>query len=342
MVNWPVGSTMRQMRGRNLVRLSYRVVIPCAIIAAVGWQFVMILRRPELQDFSYACRWQWLLPAGLLYLLAHTIWASFWWSLLHHQGYPASYLTGLRAYFVSQFGKYVPGKIWVILIRVILLGGSARDKAIVGVTATYEALTSMAAGAILGSILLPILGIKLLKFGAQNYILLAIAAIPLGVGLFHRLIIKIIRKKLGPDLHIPNLNLLILVRGLLQAAVGWCLLGLSLWLVLQAVRPETCQITLIDVTRMTAINCLSYVLGFIILVAPAGGGVREYVLKQLLSLELLSEMTQAHAEGLAVVVALVVRLVWTVAELCLALILYRMSPSEQRHQLLAAREDAAS
>ena len=43
---------------------------------------------------------------------------------------------GLRGYFVSQFGKYVPGKVWVIFIRVAMLGRTAADKTVVGVTAS--------------------------------------------------------------------------------------------------------------------------------------------------------------------------------------------------------------
>jgi len=315
---------------RRLSRIIFRIVLPAAIIIAVGWQFARILQRPELRDVSYRCRVEWLIPAAILYLMAHTIWASFWVTLLHHQGVPASYGTGIRAYFISQYGKYIPGKVWVIVIRIVMLGGTRKDKTIVGVTATYEALTSMAAGAILGAILLPMLNIDLLGFSGQSYILIAIALIPLGVGVLHRLIVRIARKKVGPDVHLPNMNLLVLIRGLVQASIGWLLLGLSLLMVMQAVRPEVVPLRAEDWIRATAINTLAYVLGFVVLVAPAGGGVREWVLKILLAHELAVNMEPALAEGLAVVVALVIRLVWTAAELVLALLLYRFIPAEER------------
>ena len=326
---------------QRIASIVFKIVLPAIIIAAVGWQFVVILRRPELREISFACRFEWLLPAALLYLATHTIWASFWVTLLRHQGYPCTYANGWRAYFISQYGKYIPGKVWVILIRIVILGGSKKERAIVGVTATYEALTSMAAGAILGAILLPILDIDLLGFGAQNYVLVAIALIPLGVGLLHRLIVRIARKKLGPDVHLPNMSILVLLRGLLQASLGWLLLGLSVWMIVQAVRPETVDITGESWIRLTAINCLSYVLGFIVLIAPAGGGVREWVLKVLLAHELVSSTSLPVAEGLAVVIALMVRLVWTVAELILALILYRFIPAAQRHSLSPAAKELA-
>jgi glycosyltransferase 2 family protein len=316
---------------RMVARVFFRIVAPAAIIIAVAWQFYSVLSRPELQQVSFACRFEWLLPAGLLYLMTHTIWASFWVTLLHHQGVHASFATGWRAYFISQYGKYIPGKVWVILIRIVMLGGTNKTKAIVGVTATYEALTSMGSGAILGAILLPLLNIDLLSFGAQNYVLIAIAAIPLCVGLLHRLIVRITQKQLGSDVDMPNMNILVLVRGLIQTSGGWLLLGLSVWMVMQGIRPETVAFSWDDWIRVTAINCLSYVLGFIVLVAPAGGGVREYVTTVLLAHVLVATMPMPIAEGLAVVVALVVRIVWTLAELVLGVLLYLLIPPAQRH-----------
>ena len=214
-----------------------------------------------------------------------------------------------------------------------------------GVTATYEALTSMGAGAILGAVLLPMLNINLgfigLRFGVPNSVLIAIAAIPLGIGLLHQLIVRIARRKLGPDVHLPNMNLMVLIRGLVQTSLGWLLLGLSVWMVMQAVRPEIAAFRWEDVIRVTAINCLSYVLGFVVLVAPAGGGVREWVFVELLPREFANGLTPAVAEGLAVIVALVVRLVWTAAELILGLLLYKLIPAAERPVLIPVLKEMA-
>jgi hypothetical protein len=327
------------MNWRRLAAVLFKIVLPAVIIAVVGWQFFLILRRPELREFEFAFRVEWLIPAALLYLVCHSIWASFWVSLLHSQGFHASWATGLRAYFVSQYGKYIPGKVWVIVIRVVMLGATTKDKAIVAVTATYEAVTAMAAGAILGAILLPLLAIEVLPIKGQAYILIGIAAIPIGIGLLHQLIVRIARKRMGPDAPpLPNMNLLLLVRGLLQTSVGWCLLGLSVWMVMQAVRPATVALTLDDWLRVTAINCLSYVLGFIIMVAPAGGGVREWVLKELLPRE-FAGLPEAVAQGLAVIVALLVRLFWTTAEFIFAVTLYKLIPGAHRPSLAPALKE---
>jgi uncharacterized membrane protein YbhN (UPF0104 family) len=323
------------MNWRQLARISFRYILPLAIIAVVGWHFYAILRAPELRTVSFACRVEWLIPAAFLYLIAHTIWASFWWSLLHNQGFPATYGTAVRAYFISQYGKYIPGKVWVIVIRMVMLGASPKDKAVIGLTATYEALTSMAAGAIIGAILIPLLKINLAELKVlvpEEYVLFGVAFVPIGLGLLHRLSVRIARRRRGPGgAHIHNMNMLLLVRGLLQASIGWFLLGFSLWMTMQAIRPEPIAFTWDDFLRLTAINGLAYVFGFVAFFLPGGAGAREYVLAVLLAAELVvAGLSPPIAGGLAVVVALVLRLIWTIAEVVMAVALYRFIPSSQR------------
>jgi uncharacterized membrane protein YbhN (UPF0104 family) len=329
--------------GRRIGRVFVRIVLPAVVVLAVGWHFASILRRPELRDVTYALRAEWLLPAALLYLITHTIWATFWVLLLRQQGFHTSYPTGWRAYFISQYGKYIPGKVWVILIRIVMLGASRKDKTIVGVTATYETLTSMAAGALLGAMLLPTLKIDLQGvkgFGALNYVLIIVAAVPIGMGLMQQLIVRIARRKMGPDAPpIPNMNMLLLARGLLQASAGYFLLGLSLWMTMQTILPETSALTWDDLLRLTAISSIAYVIGFIAFFLPGGVGAREYVFALLLAGELeATGQSGPIAEGLAVVVTLVLRLIWTIAELVLAVLLYRFIPVAARPVLIPAKE----
>jgi uncharacterized membrane protein YbhN (UPF0104 family) len=58
---------------------------------------------------------------------------------------------------------------------------------------------------------------------------------------------------------------------------------------------------------------------------PAGAGFRELALQALLTLELQREMDPAAAAGLAAVTAIVLRLIWTTAELIAAGLLYHFA-----------------
>ena len=310
---------------RRGVWLVLRVLLPAAVVVGVGWHFYRILKRPELWEQPWSLRAEWLLPAALLYLLAHCCWGSFWVALLRSQGQEVSLPVGLRAYFVSQYGKYVPGKVWVILIRVAMLGRGGASRAVVGLTATFETLTSMAAGALLGAILLPLLGIEIPGLAGQTYLLALVAGVPLGLAVLNRLLSWLAKRYRGPDAKpLPTVGLLMLLRGLVQTSVGWSLLGLSLWLTVRSVVGEAIPFDGETLLRLTAINCFAYVAGFLFLFMPGGVGVRELVLQTMLARELQPLLTDAPAaDGLAAVVALVLRLAWTLAEVLLALTLQR-------------------
>ena len=114
-------------RVRIWLTRGWKPALALVIVVLVAWHFVRILARPELDPYPFALRFEYLVPAGLLYLGAHSCWAWFWVRLMRSQGVEVGFFDGLRAYFVSQFGKYVPGKAWVILIRVALLREQKRE-----------------------------------------------------------------------------------------------------------------------------------------------------------------------------------------------------------------------
>ncbi len=316
--------------GRRIAKIGFQWILPIMVLAAIVWQFASILRRAEVQEQigKLNFRWQWMLASGLLYLFAHCIWANFWVRLLHQQGLPTSHGVGTRAYFISQLGKYVPGKIWVIAIRVGMIGNDTKTRVIVGVTATFEALTSMATGAFVGALLLPLLSIDLSKFGAKNYSLLAVGAVPIGLVLLNRLIVTIAKKqgRTGAG-DIPLMRFGTLLGGILQTAVGWLLMGVSFWMAMQGILPNPTTPDIYELLRLTAINAISYVIGFVFLFMPAGAGIREEVMKQLLAPEFAPEFGDG-ALGVALYISLILRLVWTTAEILLVgfLVLQKKTP----------------
>jgi hypothetical protein len=247
--------------------------------------------------------------------------------LLHGQGIRVSWFAGLRAYYVSQLGKYVPGKAWVILMRVGMLRHDAHAHPIpVAITATYETLCSMAAGALIGVLLLPQLGVLPVEVSSQTTALMAMAALPVGLGVLNKLAARVVAKRRGPDAPpLPAPSVFLLAQGLVHGACGHCLLGLSLGLTVASVVPdapgafETYPIDL-------GANAIAYVAGFLVVVTPGGLGARELVLSAALAPRFASALGPGDAVALAIVVALLLRLTWTVAEVVLASVLYFFPP----------------
>ncbi|MFO0801043.1 MAG: hypothetical protein U0804_26550 [Gemmataceae bacterium] len=300
--------------------LVVKTLLAAAILVAVGLQFTRILGQPALNPYPFDLRVGYLIPAGVLYLLAHCCWGGFWVRLLRSQGVNVSLLVGLRAYFVSQYGKYVPGKAWVIFIRVAMLGGDGGTKLAVGVTATYETLTSMAAGALLTAALLPRLGVLPKEISPNVGWVIGLALLPLALAVLNKLAARRIAKTRGPDgVPLPSPPLGLMAQGMVHGVVGWLLLGACVSLGVAAVAPgdpgwRPAEHYAADVGSMA----LAYVSGFFVLVAPGGLGVRELLLQATLGQRFAAEQGADVAAGLAVVIALVLRFAWTLAEVLAA------------------------
>src|SRR5262245_47760600 len=301
-------------------------VLAIAIVVGVVVYFANVLQKMPAVQFSP--RVELLVPAGVFYLLAHLCWATFWVRLLHYEGVWVSGGIGLRTYYISQFGKYIPGKIWVPAMRIGMLRPFGGHPAPVVVTAVYETLTSMAAGALLGVLFLPTLGVLPPEISGRTTALFAVAALPIGLGLLNKFAARIAKKKRGPDARpLPAPSIFLLAQGLLHGACGYCLLALSLGLTIRALVPNPPEWSAETYAAELAAVSLSYVAGFVIVVAPGGLGVREFVLVAVLTPRFEPDLGLATATGMAVVVALVVRLTWTIAEVVLGLILYAKKPT---------------
>ncbi len=309
--------------------IAWKFGLPLLVALAVGYYFFDKLRRPELWTDTFHIRLEWLVPAALLYLCAHSVWGTFSVILLWNQGARVRWSTGLRAYFISQFGKYVPGKVWVIILRVGMLGNIGISRTAVGITAFYESITAMAAGAMIGTLLLPLLSTEQSGLnGISVYWVAPIALTPIGLVGLNRFVNRVSRWRKGPDApQLPRVKLHMVLLGLCMACVGWLFLGLSLWLTLRGVGVETGPLNLDTYLHLTSINAIAYVIGFLAIFMPAGAGFREIALQTLLSLELRQTIDRETADAVAALVTILLRLIWTAAELAAASLLYWLAPT---------------
>ncbi len=284
------------------------------ILGGVAWQFARVLGSPELWEHSLQPRPGWLVLAGLLYMLAFAFPALFWHRLLRVVGTQPPASASARAYFIAHLGKYVPGKAWALVLRVTLIHPAGVSAGLATLTAMYETLTLMASGALLAVVLFAVQSLE----SADHWKalgLLALAGIPILPGVFNRLVALVARKAVAAP---PRLRATTLLSGLALTACTWALMGLSLAALLRALMPEAPPWDLAAWGRCTAFVALAYVAGFLTLPAPGGLGVRELVLQRLLTPELSSVLPPEQAAPVAAVVALVLRLVWTTAEVLLA------------------------
>ncbi|MFO0822698.1 MAG: lysylphosphatidylglycerol synthase domain-containing protein [Gemmataceae bacterium] len=311
---------------RRRLWLVVNALTAIAIVVGVAGYFTKTLRDSQFDLSRLHVRFEYLVAAGLLYLGAHCCWATFWVRLLHHEGVRVSWYAGLRAYLISQFGKYLV-KGWVVVLRISMLRHDAHAHPIpVAVTAVYETLCSMAAGALIGVLLLPQLGVLPAEVSSKLSVLFTMAALPVALGVLNKLAARVVAKKRGEHTRpLPAPSIFLLFQGLVHGVCGHCLLGLSLGLTVMAVVPDT-ALTGETYAADLGANSVAYVAGFVVVVAPGGLGAREFVLATALTPRFAETLGASEAAAMAVVVALLLRFVWTVAEVVIAIPLYFIQP----------------
>jgi uncharacterized membrane protein YbhN (UPF0104 family) len=323
------------MGQRNRWLIWLKPLLLLAIVFGVGYYFYRILTSEALQqtdpsrspgqilwDMVVSARRPDLVASALLYLLGLACPALYWQLLLRRAGEPLPWLTGFRAYYLSHLGKYMPfGRGFALLVRVALASSAGVRAGTAAVTGAYETLTMMAAGALLSVVVL----VWLLEDSEGTFWralgLLALVGLPLMPGVFNRLVKPLAGRFLG-GASWPRPSAGALLLGLGMMALCWTLFGASLAAVLQALQPDRLIYSPAEVLRCTAFVAVSYVAGFLS-ATPGGLGVREWFLERMLNPQLGPR---------AVVVVLLLRVLWTIAELSIAGLLYFLQGSGVRSQ----------
>jgi glycosyltransferase 2 family protein len=272
-----------------------------------------------LGDQVAAARPSDLVAAALLYLLGLSCCWAFWVGLLGRWGARLDFWPGLRAYVLSHLGKYAPlGKGWALVLRVTLAAQAGVRTGLAALSGAYETLTMMAAGALVAAVLFTVLpGDPRQRWQALGLFLLAL--LPIIPGVFNWVVRRLARRFVRGD-ALPVLGVRTLGAGLALTSCCWILFGLSLAAVLRSLDANPGSFDLDHVSKCIAIVAVSYVAGFLAS-TPGGLGVREVLMQQFLAPEL--------GNARAVVVVILLRLLWTGAELVAAGLLY-WAPARNR------------
>lgn len=300
-----------------IAKLAFRVTV--LVLVGFGiWQTV-VKGLGELDERQFKLTqiqpW-WLVAAGLAYLVGMSPCWLFWHRTLNAMGQRPRRWESLRAFYIGHLGKYVPGKALVVILRTGLIRSNRVDTSVAATSVFVETLTMMAVGAFVSAAILGGLYRDKVWLLLLAVALMLCAGVPTLPPIFRRLVRMVGVKKVNPNIDsaLAGLNFRLMSYGWLTVALGWCLLGLSLWLTLRAIPTTTDRpVTLDDWPLVTACVALAMVAGFLSLL-PGGIGVREFVVMELLE--------GPFGAGAAAVSAILLRLIWLLAELLLAGMLY--------------------
>ncbi len=229
-------------------------------------------------------------------------------------GYHVERGEGFRYWVFSQMGKYIPGGIWLFASRTVFYQQNGMPTLIASGVVVWETLSILITGIVIVLVSIPTLPV--FKWGMIGSIgaagLLIAAAISLWqMPRFWEWLTR---------LRIPGAQLMLrfvnetadrrtkLLRGhLILAAVSWVIIGSGFYLLTLSFPP----LRGLSLLSANAIFIASWVIGFLVLIAPGGIGSREAALIAFL-LPLISP-----SEALAF--AVIARIWWTLGEALLFL-----------------------
>ena len=225
-----------------------------------------------------------------------------WREVLAQLGGRLPLAAGARVFFLGQLGKYVPGSVWPVMAQMEL----GRD---------YK-VPERASGAAVGVFLLVLVGTGLAVAVASAPLLgpdavhaywwllavLPVVLLAIVPTVLNRLLAFVVRLARRPPLPRP-LSTAGVLRALGWALASWLAYGAHIWVLAGQLGAEGLLLPALATGAFAAAWCA----GFLLLVAPAGAGVREAALVLLLS----AVMTRPEAT----VVAVLSRLLFVLGDL---------------------------
>jgi glycosyltransferase 2 family protein len=288
------------------------LAVKLLIVGLVVWfiRRTIVDAWKELENHSLHVDYAWLAAAGGFYLLGTLFCGIFWHRILRAMGQEIGFWKSLRAFYLGHLGKYVPGKAMVVILRAGMIRGPGVDAPLAVVSVFLETLTMMAVGAMMGASVVAVWfhGKPLLFWAAIG--MTAVAGLPTLPPVFRTVVRVVNLGRLPPALlqKVDSLGYGTIFLGWVLNVIGWTILGLSYWATLRALGAAS-ENPLDQLHLYTASVALATVVGFISLV-PSGAVVREAALSQATKL-----MLPNVGDTIALVAAILLRLVWLAAEL---------------------------
>lgn len=273
----------------------------------------------------------WLILSGICYFIAWLPSAWFWQQLMIASGESPDFWPTARAYYCGHLGKYIPGKVSALLIRATLLKDFGVRVSVAALTAAYETLAVMGVGMVIFLALVPYVinadqstewpvWIQFIQSRPLLVPILICIALFVSLPLLSRLLKRVSQKMSNTESaestagQQASISLRLLYVGVFAFLISWSLHGLSLGLVIASLGNE--GLDLQQWPLWTAAISAALALGFAVLFAPAGLGVREGLLVAILAS--CPEIGPVNA----FVAALLMRIVSFTSEILSAFVLY--------------------
>lgn len=242
------------------------------LAVAIVWYAIAALRGQwkeageRLQ--SITPQWSWLALATLIVVATYLLLIETWRRVILASGQRLRFSDAARIWFVSNLGKYVPGKIWSIAAMTMMAKASDVSPGVAAGSSVLMQLVTVAAG----------IGVVFVT-GAQAVdhpslataiallILAILASLPVAIPKLGRMAASLT----GREIVLPHLPSSVVWMCVASSVISWIAYGISFQLFVRGTLGTAAGAT----SSYIAVYAASYIIGFLALFAPGGAVVRE-------------------------------------------------------------------
>ena len=245
----------------------FAAIIIWSAVRALNGQWRQAADRIATLDIG----WSWITLATLVVFLTYLLLIETWRQVIIASGETLSFPVAARIWFVSNLGKYVPGKVWSIAAMTLM----AKNESVSPMTAAGSSvliqLVTIAAG----------IGV-VLAAGSQvvDQPLLAVLVLTIVVGLVAaapRLlpgVARVASSVTGKDIQLPRIEATTVWAAALRSVISWIAYGVAFQFFVRGILGAAAG----GLLSYIAVYAASYIIGFLALFAPGGAVVRESAL----------------------------------------------------------------
>ncbi len=294
------------MLGRLLSILRGRFARAAFVLTALGLcGYTVVDQWTQVRNGFAGIGWA---TSGLALLAILAAWFAMmqvWRVLLTALGSPLPVRVAARIFFIGQLGKYLPGSVWSVVAQMEL--GQAHQVPRRR-SATSAALTMVVS--LLAALLTTAVSLPFFSDGTTGGYSWAFLAVPLVLGCLHPRLLNPLLDRLLKLARQPALEQRISGRAITRAAawalLSWLVVGLHVWLLTVRLGAPLAHALPLSLGGFA----FAWSVGFLVILAPAGAGVREVIL--------VAALSPVLGVGEATAVALVSRLLTVAADLIAA------------------------
>jgi len=302
-----------KMMGRSNHKRVARWLILGAIFAFLGK--ILWDNWSQVKESPFTFKFFPAILSTLIFIISYFIQIWAWYLITSKLGIAISFLETLKSWFYSQFGKYLPGKVWLLLGRFYFYESKGKSRRGISIGLYLETvMTIMAAGLIF--VVALILFKKGLFYSGKQLgwlillFLLAFISIHPRVlqNILNWILVQFKREPISLSISYPDILWILFV-----CIMAWVVGGVGFYLFVDSIFPVSPH----QILFLTGALAFSSILGLIAIFAPSGLGVREGTLVYLLS--------YIMPGSVAVVISVLTRIWMTLIEIGLTGVIYILS-----------------